>query len=464
MIVGSDSSDGVEEVRGGKEGNAGKVKKPSLIVDDATETFEYAGKVFEENLCVNNHNDDERSMVDLEEAPNLKEMTTFENEVLAESMLQTPILVPSTVLLISQDPEGEEPVLTRTLTTAKDEQWDWLEEQMSENDPTLSAPATLLPSPQSLRESPMVAPAEDVQQRPTTKRRAFACISLLLLLAIAVILGIILGGNESENVNADNIAAGANDASGGKAQNVPSQYPTAYCPVNTKLFSIQHKTLGEGNTSMNLYPKTWVLKESCSDTKIAKCLPCVDSGDTSLVPSSSLSSLFNNSAPNATTTPPNSSTYSSTMSSYVQPFVGVEKYAASSDGVSGCIPDGYEYVFEVKPSDKPEECCGFLPYSFVMSYYNVEVINDDSIFYDSEGNRQSGGKVSFPENAEPCPTSEPSSIPSATPSGASSEAPSATPSQVPSLYPTTQVSVFMWHKLKITSFELVKCFFFTLSV
>jgi hypothetical protein len=182
-------------------------------------------------------------------------------------------------------------------------------------------------------------------------------------------------------------------------------------------------------------------------------------GNTSPASTSSPSSqLFfdNNSTPNATTDAQYSPTYSPKMSESVL-VARLEKYMASSDGVIGCIPDGYEYIFEVKPSDNPEECCGFLPYSFLLSYDNAAMVSDSIIFYEFEDNIQGGGRVSFPESAEPCPTSEPSGMPSATPSQTPTELPSAMPSVTPTLYPTTQVSILPRPKL-LYPFTCVVCF------
>ncbi len=436
-VVHAGSSEWEEEVRGKEEWNVGKLGRQNVTGDEVTETFEHVAKLEDEKtefqLCVNDDQGEEQAVVVAGESQSLEEPTPMEREVSAEPTLQVPVLVPSPVLLTSHEPEGGEPVLTRTLVTVEDGQWEWTEKQISEPEPTSAAPSSSQSS-ESLHESPEPALDEDLLQRPKKERGALSLL-LLVFIAIVVLLGIILGRGESEDENASKIALAAVET------NVPSQSPTTYCPVNTKLFSIRHTSLKEENIWTNAYPKTWVLKYACSDMEIVKCLTCDDMGNTSLASSSSPSSLFfdNNSTPDTTTDTRHSPTYSPTMSESVL-VAGLEKYIASSDGVSGCIPDGYEYVFEVKPSDNPEECCGFLPHSFLLSYGDAAVFNDSIIFYEFEGNTQGSGRVYFPESAEPCPTSEPSGMPSATPSETLTEVPSATPSEtlteVPSATPS----------------------------
>ena len=445
--VDPDGSTSVEVDAAVRRGGGGEMRMVGGIVDpnsvevDVEETFEYAGIVSGENNARRKNDDGDgeegRSMADSDDAPNPEESpesTAFADEAMAgESASRTPTLVPPTVPLDPREPEevaSYVPLNARMhSTSAEAEMWDWLEGQMSEEgEPTSSSSSSAHHVASPTATMPVTA---DVPRRPmTTKSRSFArVVSLLLILAIAIPLGIVLlGGIASENnANAKDVVAAGPDIApgGGDAMNAPPcRYPASYCPVGTTLFSVRHAmTPGGGDASMYFYPKTWTLKESCSDDLIVGCLPCDDTDDASPVTSSFplTPTLFDNTAPNATTTPPYPSEHSG-------PFVGSGKYTASSDGVSICIPDGNAYVFEVIPSDEPGDCCGFLPYSFVMSHNDVEVINDDSIFYDSEGNRQSGGKVSFPENAEPCPTRESFSAPSATPSVASTEAPSVAPS------------------------------------
>ncbi len=404
-----DSSDVVEEVHGEEERNVGKINRPNLIEDDVTETFEYAGKV----------------VIKADVIPVVKDAQSHD-EVANDDQLDS---------------------LEKQSTHLEDELVEV--ENRTEPEPGLSALAHSSPSFEQLRESPVLAPVEDIPRQPKTNRRVLSLTFLIAIIAIAVILGIVLGGKKSDDENSSNVAVGAvgaDDASDGKNNNFPSQSPTTnenatnasvgdtlnvpvqspapYCPVGTKSFSIQYTSVKEEVTGTDSYPMTWVLKESCSDNEIAKCLPCVDSSNTSLAPLSSPSSpiLFNNSAPNTTISSDNASIYSPTMSASVQALLGLEKYTASSDGVSGCIPDEYQYVFEVKPSDNQEECCGFLPYSFTMSHDDIVVTDAILIFYEFEGTI---ARVPFPENVEPCPTFEPSSMPSATPSEASTEVPTA---------------------------------------
>jgi hypothetical protein len=438
-IVNSCSSEWEEKDRGKEERNVGKLGRLKCKEgEEVTVTFEHEAKVVDEKsefqLCVNDDQEEEKAVVVVEEASSLEESTPLEREVSAEPTLQIPVLVPFPVLTTSHDPEGGEPVLTRTSSTVEDGQWDWMEKQISEPEPTSAAPASSQSS-ESLHESPESAPDEDLLQRPKKERGALSLL-LFAIIALVVLLGIILGRGNSEDENASKIALAAVET------NVPSQSPTAYCPANTKLFSIQHTSVKEENTWTNTFPKTWVLKYACSGMEIGKCLPCDDTGNTSLAPSSSPSSSFldNNSTPDATTDARLSPTYSPRLSASV-PVAGLEKYMASSDGVSGCITDGYEYVFEVKPSDNPAECCGFLPYSFLLSCDDSAVDSDSIIFYEFEGNIQGGGRITFPESAEPCPTFEPSGMPSATPSETLTEVPSATPSDTPTISPTTQVSI-----------------------
>lgn len=360
--------------------------------------------------CANDDQDEEQAVAVAEEASCLEESTKLEGEVLAEEpVLYIPVLVPHPALLTSQRPEDEEPVLTKASAAAEDGPWDWLEMQVSETEPTSAAPRL---SPSS--ESPVPSSVKDTPQRSRKKSGALLLL-LLIIFLIAIILGVVLGREKPENENASNEALGA------EGTDIPSQSPTAYCPFNTTLFSIEYTSVKEENTWNNSYPKTWVLKYACSDVEIIRCLPCADTGNTSLAASSSQSSqvFFDDNLTNDPTT-----------SATVVPVAGLEKYTTSSDGVSGCIPNGYAYAFEVKPSDNPEECCGFLPYSFLMSYDDVAVISDSIVLYEFEGTIQGGGRVSFPESAEPCPTLEPSGMPSAT------------PSEIPSPYPTTQVSIY----------------------
>ena len=444
-----------EEERGKEERNVGKLGRLNCTEgDEVTVTSEHAVKVVEEKsefqLCVNDDQEEELVVVVGEETPSLEGSTPMEREVSTEPTLQIPVLVPSPVLLTSHDPEGGEPVLTRTSATVEDGQCDWIEKQISELGPTSAAPPSSQSS-ESLHASPEPAPDEDLPQRPKKTRGALSSL-LLAIIAFVVVLGIILGRGKSEDGNESKIALAAVET------NVPSQSPTTSCPVNTKLFSLQYTSVKEENNWTNTFPKTWVLKYACSDMEITKCLPCADTGNTSPASTSSPSSqLFfeNNSTPNATTDARYSPAYSPTMSGSVL-VAGLEKYMTSSDGVSGCIPDGYEYVFEVKPSDNPEECCGFLPYSFLLSYDDAAMVSDNIIFQEFEDNIQGGGRVSFPESAEPCPTSEPSGMPSATPSQTPTELPSVMPSDTPTLYPTTQVRILPRPKLLFPS--CVVCF------
>ena len=424
-IVHAGSSEWEEEERGKEERNVGKLGRLNCTEgDEVTVTFEHAAKVDEEKSEFQSCQEEEQVVVIAEETPSLEE-----REVSAEPTLQIPVLVPSPVLLTSHDPEGGEPVLTRASATVEDGLWNWIEKQMA-------PPSSQSSESESLHASPEPAPDEDLLQRPKKTRGALSLL-LLAIIAFVVLLGIILGRGKSEDGNESKIALAAVET------NVPSQSPTTTCPVNTKLFSLRYTSIKEENNWTNSFPKTWILKYACSDMEITKCLPCADAGNTSPESTSSPSSqLFfdNNSTPNATTDAQYSPTYSPTMSESVL-VAGLEKYMASSDGVSGCIPDGYEYVFEVKPSDNPEECCGFLPYSFLLSYDDATMVSDSIIFYEFEDYIQGGGRVSFPESAEPCPTSEPSGMPSTTPSQTPTELPSAMPSDTPTLYPTTQVSI-----------------------
>jgi hypothetical protein len=334
-----------------------------------------------------------------------------------------------------------------------DEQWDRLEIEVSEEESVEGedlidpepTPAAFPPSPsyESIHESPAPAdddvetvnlkaagsssllvasyPDEDVQQRPKKKRGALSLL-LLMIVVIAVTLGVVLGRKKSDDENASMMVLETEET------NVPSQSSTTYCPVNTKLFSIQHTSIKEENNWTNSYPKTWALKDACSDMEIITCLPCADAGNTSPASTSSPSSqifINDNSTFDATST----SRYSPpTMSESMLPVAGLEKYMASSDGVSGCIPDGYEYVFEVKPSDNPEECCGFLSNSFRMNYNEFAVISD-SMFNEFEDSVEWW----LSERSEPCPTS------------GAPDMPSATPSETRTPYPTTQVSTSPVH-------------------
>jgi hypothetical protein len=399
-----ENSDGEEAVQGREERNVGKLGRPNLLEDDVTETFEYAGRVVTKKNLISTKND-----------------SPSHDEVATDDQLDS---------------------LEKQLTHLRDD-FAGIENR-SEPEPTSLSSASA--------ENPLlVAPAEDVPQQSKKKRRVLLITHLLAIIVIAAVLAIVLGGKKSDE-NAANIAVGTGrekniilstsptttyfDASsgGGTYENAtnmsdggvpllhPSRSPTSYCPVSTKLFSIQYKTVKEEITGADSYPMTWVLKESCTDNEIAKCQPCTDQGNASVATSSSPSSsvLFNNSAPNPAIASPSSSTHSPTMSATVQPFVGLEKYTTNSDGVSGCIPNGYEYVFEAITSDNAEECCGFLPYSFTMSHDNNVVTDEILIWYEFDGSR---ARVPFSENVESCQTSDPSSMPSAAPSEALTRVP-----------------------------------------
>ena len=396
-IVNSCSSEWEEKDRGKEERNVGKLGRLNSEGEEVMETFEFSGSM------VNGKNENPAV-----EAPSLEE-------------------------------------------SAQGEQWDRLEKQVSpvdeesaededltEPEPTPAAPPSS-PSYESICESPTPAdddvesvylkavgstpslsvasyPDEDVQQRPKKNRGAISLL-LLVIVVIAMVLGVVLGRKNSDDEDASKMVLVTEDT------NVPSRSPTIYCPFNTKLFSIQHTSVKEKNTLTNSHPTTWVLKDACSDMEVIRCLPCAATGNTSLAPSSSPSSqifINDNSTFDATST----SRYSPpTMSESMLPVVGLEKYMASSDGVSGCIPDGYEYFFEMKPSDYPEECCGFLPYSFLLSYDDAAVISA-SMFIEFEDSVEWW----LSERSEPCPTS------------GAPDMPSATPSETRTPYPTTQVS------------------------
>jgi len=99
----------------------------------------------------------------------------------------------------------------------------------------------------------------------------------------------------------------------------------------------------------------------------------------------------------------------------------VEGYMTSTDGVSGCLPDGNEYVFEVKQSDRSGECCGFAPDSFEVTYGNIVVMQQrettgtSSVSLFSNTTESIEGSTYFAERSEPCPSFNPSTMPTVSP-------------------------------------------------
>jgi len=132
-------------------------------------------------------------------------------------------------------------------------------------------------------------------------------------------------------------------------------------------------------------------------------------------------------------------------------YAGVEEYVVNNDGAWGCLPDGNEYVFRVKPSNVAEDCCGFDPDSFIVSYDNAVVMQDelndanDGTFTKEpsmtlpEGRVTLKKKTNFGQRTEPCPTPNPSTMPSILPSTSSTNQPTQPPIDI--VFPDTNTMV-----------------------
>jgi len=120
----------------------------------------------------------------------------------------------------------------------------------------------------------------------------------------------------------------------------------------------------------------------------------------------------------------------------------VDDYVINNDGVSACLPNGIEYVFEVVSSNVAGDCCGFAPNSFVVSYDHIVLNHADrddrsiNIFSTNVGSDTEDKSVEketsyFGQRAEPCPTLNPSVMPSSVPSVSPTDPPTRSPSEIP---------------------------------
>mmetsp|Transcript_41802 Transcript_41802/g.87753 ORF Transcript_41802/g.87753 Transcript_41802/m.87753 type:complete len:1083 (+) Transcript_41802:251-3499(+) len=301
---------------------------------------------------------------------------------------------------------------------------------------------------------------ERAKKSGPNRRSRFLYFLVILLLILVVVMGVLLGkkNNAAENSSSLNNAAITSDilastrvanstngpssypstpssypstASTNKPSTTPSLAPSAECGAEAKTFSINHPH-GTKIVSTTLdgspHDATWILKNACSGKVIAQCRPC------------SLGSL---SLGSLTLTSPRS---------YLSPQIGERKSIIPHhskqklkpthrttqmilQNMTECLPVNNEYVFEVKPVEASESCCGFDPSTFILSYDNVVIATETSHgAYDNNFNWQ---KTYFGESGTLCEADTESSTPSSIPSYGTSYIPSNIPSDIPSISPIT---------------------------
>mmetsp|Transcript_27648 Transcript_27648/g.50359 ORF Transcript_27648/g.50359 Transcript_27648/m.50359 type:complete len:720 (+) Transcript_27648:109-2268(+) len=313
--------------------------------------------------------------------------------------------------------------------------------------------------------SPEVSCEEDIDYsaKESNPRRGhrFLYPVVLLLLALVIVLGVLLGKKNNPNksfaTTSNNAATSpyvsnpiiiVNNASWPSSypsvvttilsngpSTMPSPAPSAECISETKAFSIEHPKEGkiiESTLFGSSSHATWILKNACSGEVISQCHPC-SLGSLSLTSSKPNMSMKRGADKNAFTR--------RTEQQLLQ-------------NITECLPINNEYVFEVQSSRESESCCGFDPGSFILLFDNVALTHDvldGSDAYDNDwpstyffGESETAcNKAEVKTSSSPTKSAspKPSLVPSA--SRVRSTAPSASPfTNPPTLVPTTRPVTF----------------------
>ena len=162
------------------------------------------------------------------------------------------------------------------------------EAKMVEDDTPVDTP---LPVTESVPEKEQETEEQD-DQSTKKKRCALLLLILVTIIALATVIGIMVGKNSNNDANkaleSDIIGTGA----AGETSSSPTASPIGYCPSTHALFTIKSSstTTGVGGDddeegSMILQgstdddknintTKSWVLRDSCTGVEVMRCLPC----------------------------------------------------------------------------------------------------------------------------------------------------------------------------------------------
>lgn len=265
-----------------------------------------------------------------------------------------------------------------------------------------------------------------------SKRSTRAILITAPIVALAVILGVLLGRKKGSTDTGGGGGAGDNNdkptdifikspreitpSPSSMPSSVSTLAPTQFtCPldVNKKFVVINSSRTRrqrhhrrwlqwrqqQHQRSLSTY-STWFVKDVCSGDVILSCnRPCPSSAVARSSSSSTAVMHDNNNG------------------RYLQGGGGQEESTTQQ-----CIPGDREYVFVVEPAESPDTCCGFDANTFVLTY--------DDYLVTSGINGLDNRSVFFGQAGVPCPSNSPSVSPS--------ETSSAVPTMNPTVKPTTR--------------------------